>query len=115
LDTLFEKTVFLSDIFKEINEEDLLILSEEIRFKKDISSGLKTFIDGAIIWPLSADKQHDRVYIYYDEDSTDNKRITDIPADTPCYILPLKSVEEFKDHFPEKSFEILKYIDDNEI
>jgi AAA family ATP:ADP antiporter len=115
MELLFEKTVFLSDIFKGINEEDLLILSEEIRFKKDISSGLKTFTGGSVIWPLSADKQHDKGYIYYNEDITDNNMITDIASDTPCYVLSLKSVEEFNDHFPDKSFEILKYIDDHEI
>lgn len=115
MELLFEKTVFLSDIFEGIYEEDLLILSEEIRLKKDISSGLKTFTGGSVIWTLSADKQHDKVYIYYNEDITDNNSITGFAQNTPCYVLSLKSVEEFIDHFPDKSFEILKYIDDNEI
>ncbi len=115
IELLFNKVVFLSDFFKGINEEDLLSLAEDIRVIKNIGSALATFAEGCIIWPLSEGEQYQKAYIYYDADITGNNSISGIAEDTSCYMLSLKSVEEFNDQFPDRSFEILKYIDDNEI
>ena len=37
-----------------------------------------------------------------------------ISNDLSYYVLPLEAIEDYHFHFPEKSFEILKYIENHE-
>jgi hypothetical protein len=92
-----------------------LFLSGDIKYVKDFQTGLPKFSDGSIIWPLSSDKPGEKAFIYYTEElkETTNEKLRD-GDNTSYYILPLNAVDEFSYQFPERSFEIFKYIDNIE-
>ena len=111
---LFEKVKFLSDRFPAIPGEDLLQMATEITYAKNSESGFPSFPDGCIIWSLSDEGTVIKTLIFYaDQVKGNDSKIMDIGGNA-FYILPLSSVEGFHYQNPEKSFEILKYIDNNE-
>jgi ATP:ADP antiporter, AAA family len=113
-DLLFEKVQFLSDCLKGIPEEELLFMAGAMKYVQNIQAGFPLFPGGSIIWSISTDKPGNDVSIQYNEKMntfSDKYRETD---NTSFYILPLSVVEEYIYQFPEKSLEILKFIDINE-
>jgi AAA family ATP:ADP antiporter len=111
---LFEKVLFLSKYFGGIPEDELLPLANEVRFVEDPVSELQGTSEGFIIWSLSGDENVNEVFVMYNGeiDKIIGQRYSG--RDVLFYILPLNSVEEYHFQFPDKSFEILEYIDNNE-
>ncbi|HLN20509.1 MAG TPA: Npt1/Npt2 family nucleotide transporter [Bacteroidales bacterium] len=105
---LYEKIDFLLKCFPGIPEEELLVISEKMVFTKDFGSG-SVPADDCILWPLG--KSEDKPYIFYSRSAT---QLKNLPSAESFYYLSLNSVEEFSNHFPERSVEILKYIEMNE-
>jgi ATP:ADP antiporter, AAA family len=111
---IFEKVLFLSKWFKGIKEEELLQLAGAMKYVKNIETEAPQFSGFLMVWPLSVEKVVPEVYILYDgEIDKISRKYTDTIY-PPFYFLPLSAVEEFHLQFPDKSPEILKYIDINE-
>ncbi len=113
-DLLFEKNLFMVNIFPGISEEDLLPLSGAITCNKAINSSNDASKSEAIIWPLPGDNKVGEVVISLNGKHVE-KQIKSQPNDVASYyVLPLAAVEDYLNHYPEYSAEILKYIDNNE-
>ena len=110
---LFEKTVS-SSLFPGIPEDKLLFLARTISYIKKFTAEFKSNPQGTILWSFqSALKVPQTVKIVYDDSQASN--IFSESADISYfYTLDLVAVEEFDFLFPEYSFKIFKYIDDNE-
>jgi ATP:ADP antiporter, AAA family len=111
---LFDKVSFLANHFRGIPEEELLILAGAMKYIKDSQKELSILPDNSILWSLSEEKQLNGAFVHFtDQVNARGQKFQDKDT-TSCYILPLGAVEEFHYQFPDKSFEILKYIDINE-
>ena len=111
---LFEKVKFLSNRFPGISGEDLIQMAEELNYIKNREKGFPSFPDGFIQWTLSDEGSAIKTSINYNDQTGGNEYKIGEIEDASFYILPLSSVEGFHYQNPEKSFEILKYIDNNE-
>jgi AAA family ATP:ADP antiporter len=111
---LYEKIRFLSNCFSGIPEEELLSLAATMKYAENLHTILPLFSHGCLVWPLSDDKPGDEVYIHYNDQLKGDGDKFHGRNFTSFYILPFDSVEEFHYHFPDKSFEIFKYIDNKE-
>lgn len=85
-----------------------------MKYANDSNSGLTLFPDGSIIWSLSADKKYNEVNVIYNQQMEGPGGKFQSRDNTSYYFLPLNAVEDYHYQFPDKSFEILKYIDKNE-
>jgi AAA family ATP:ADP antiporter len=110
---LFEKIKFLADYFKGIPEDDLLALAGSMTLVKDFKSEIQSFPEGYIMWPLSGKDQGSSVYIQYNEPMHINDTNFMPVENTSYYIIPLNTLEEYQNHYPERSFEIIKNIESN--
>jgi ATP/ADP translocase len=111
---LFEKVEFLSRYFGGISEDELLSLAREMKHIKDFDGEYFASSGDYIIWTLYGDEKQNEVHVVY---SGESDRLTlkyQEEQHISFYYLPLNAVEEFHFQFPDKSFEILKYIDDHE-
>ncbi len=110
---IYEKVKFLSECFSGLEEEDLLVPSESLRYLEDIKSADLNAEGGYVLWPVRAGKPGKGVKII--DDSLESKRPESLGDDYDfLYLLSLDSVGEYHFRFPEKSFEIMKYIEMNE-
>jgi AAA family ATP:ADP antiporter len=103
---LFEKVKFLSSLFKDIPEDDLLFLAGSVRYfsKTDFTS--LTEMPDSILWNLSTDLSITNINEYIKNQS--------ISADSFFYILPITTIEDFRKTYPENAFEVLNYLDKQE-
>jgi len=112
---LFKKVLFLSECFGIIQEDDLLSLAAAMKYIKNFEteSGL-LLNEGCIIWQLSGEKTGNEVRIF-NNDNIDRLTLkSQISNNLSYYVLPLTAIEDYHFQFPEKSFEILKYIENHE-
>ena len=107
---VFEKMLFLKNCFKNVPEENLMVLSKPMTFINNPGTGSFESKD-CIVWPLKGNKDSNDVFIHYD--NNDKEKFKKV-AGASYYFLPLADVEEFHSHYPETSNEILTYIDKNE-
>jgi hypothetical protein len=113
-DLLFEKNLFMVNMFSGISEEELLPLSGAITCIKDLNISQDSIKDRGIIWPLLKDKKAGEVIVRLNGKQV-QRQIKSMGEDViSYYVLPLTAVEDYLNHFPEHSYEILKYIDNNE-
>jgi hypothetical protein len=114
MELLYEKTNFLSTLFPEIPEDKLLFLARDIKYMKNFREGFSFYPGGLIMWVVRSDlKIPDLVKVLF-EDNREFNSISLTYENSFVYLLPLKTIEEFHYLFPEHSFAVLKYIDDNE-
>lgn len=106
---VFEKIQFLTKCFAEVPAHELILLSETMVYVADVKSGFSASGD-CIIWPLPKQDNGNEVYIHHQK-AQDHFYTPD--GNSRCYFLPLSSVVEFRNHFPERSAEIINYIDKN--
>ena len=111
---IWEKTSFLSACFKGIPEEELLHLSGEMKFFRDSGEGNPSLYNDCIIWSLEGGKQGAGATVFYDGQVKNTERKLLSEDYIAYYSLSLEAVEEYLNHFPERSSKILKYIDNNE-
>jgi ATP:ADP antiporter, AAA family len=111
---LFEKVDFLSGYFVENSEDELLSLACEMKYIKDLDGESLSSSENFIIWTLNGDNRVNEVHVVYQGESDNLIQKYQGKQDLSFYFLPLSVVEEFHFQFPDKSFEILKYIDNNE-
>jgi hypothetical protein len=112
---LFKKVLFLSECFGVIPEDDLLSLAGIMKYVKNFETEAGFLLkESYIIWSLSNEKTGNEVHIF-NNDNIDRQTLNyQISNDLSCYVLPLAAIEDYHFHFPEKSFEILKYIENHE-
>jgi AAA family ATP:ADP antiporter len=113
-DLLFEKNLFLTNIFSAISEEDLLPLSSSMIYSKAFNVTDDTFNERCIIWSLLQDVKAGEVIIRLTGKHEDRKSRVQSAWNNSFYMLPLSAVEDYLNRYPENSDEILKYIDNNE-
>lgn len=111
---LFEKVQFLSKIFGVIAEDELLSLASEMKYIKSFDRESLVPLEGCIIWPLYDDNGSNEVHVVYNGEIDRLIRKYQHGHDLSFYFLPLGAVEEYHFQSPDKSFEILKYIDNNQ-
>jgi AAA family ATP:ADP antiporter len=109
---LYEKTLFLKRCFKEIREEKLLHLAEMMNYVASLSSATEIMDDDIIIWPLSEAQTLGKVYLHYGHEIPGSRHENITGNDSACYVLALKAVETFMDHFPDISSNILGYLEE---
>jgi ATP:ADP antiporter, AAA family len=113
-DFLFEKVQSLSRYFGINTEDELLSLAGEMKYIKNFGSESQVFSDGFIIWPLTGFNAIREVYVVYNGETERFIRKYQGVQDLAFYLLPFNAVEEYHFQFPDRSFEILNYIDLNE-
>ncbi len=113
-DLLYEKTQFLKTCFKSVPEEKLLLLAESVNYGESLHSAPGIRNNDIIIWTLPSDKSNSRTYIYYEGEMHGKAPDLISDSDTAYYVMAVKAVDEFTDHFPEVSSDVLEYLEDNE-
>jgi hypothetical protein len=111
---LFEKMQFLSKIFGVIAEDEMLSLAGELKFIKSFDREYFLSSERCIIWPVFGDKESNEVHVVFEGEIERLIRKYESGHNLSFYFLPFSAVEEFHFQFPEKSFEVLRYIDINE-
>jgi AAA family ATP:ADP antiporter len=113
MEYLFEKVNFLSEHFDSIDEDDLLTLAYEMKYIKKVIQGSFDFPGGLIVWLFSGDGKKVDVHILLDG-AIEKLFNAENGENVSFYYLPVAAVEQYHFQSPEKSEEILKFIDDNE-
>jgi ATP/ADP translocase len=109
---LYEKTIFLSEHLKNIPEEDLLPLAGTMIFTGSLNDLTTVLPAGCIIWPLDGSDQVKDAFVTYDRERED--LLNNFNEKIPYYILTFDSIGEYQSQYPERSSEILTYINKNE-
>jgi AAA family ATP:ADP antiporter len=111
---LYEKVKFLSNFFVGIPEDDLLPLALGIIHLNNFDNESMKHSEGSVLWVSTGEQENYDVHVFYSGESENligkymNRQNADI------YLLPFHTVEEYHFQFPDKSNNILKFIDDNE-
>lgn len=109
----FEKIKFLSSLFSSIPEDELMFLAGRLKYVSNLTEKAPLYTEGSVNWILSGENTADMVIINHPDEPAEAR--TDTTSDGKrYYALELKDIEAFHHQFPERAFEILKYIDDNE-
>ena len=113
-DLAYSKALFLSSCFEEINEDDLLSLANEIIHIPKENQAIETEDTGFIGWLFKMDNSGYDFKILYENFDRElmKKELND--EFSFIYLLPFKAIDSFSFQYPEYSWKIMKYIDDNE-
>jgi len=111
---LIEKVRFLKSCFSEIQEEDLLCLAVKLLFIANVKDEIASLQGGNILWLMSEENPIPMVYVVHEGTDLKIKGFNLKTHGTFAYILPFSAIEEFHFQYPERSYEIFKYIDNNE-
>lgn len=112
---LMEKVRFLSYLFNNIPEDELLYPAGSMKFIKDLS--VETIPDNQsyILWNTCSDFSETRVFTLIGESTSGNNDRYLSSDDAYFYLLPLNILEDFRNMYPERSFEIYNYLNSHEI
>ena len=83
-------------------------------FKKASDFIQETSQEACLIWPLAKENEPEEVLVNLDGRIDSLQKKLKNKVNSSLYVLPISAVEDYLNHFPENSFEILKYIDNNE-
>jgi hypothetical protein len=101
---VFNKVIFLAGHLKGIPERQLLSLSGNLVFAREyLGTPLQ---QDCIIWPVRGTGQHAYIQYSIQKDFTGTRP----GSNEPCYFLSLSSLEEFSNHHPGYTAEIMEYI-----
>jgi ATP:ADP antiporter, AAA family len=107
---LFEKTVFLSEFFPAIREDELLILSEHLSPAGSKNTNPLPGSGGYMLFSRNSTTGLLNTTIFNDEIVTSNW-LSGAGNNMIGYILPLFRIDDFCSHYPERTFGIYKQID----
>jgi ATP:ADP antiporter, AAA family len=114
-DLLFEKNLFMTNIFPGISEEELLPLAGSLISSKSVNVTEDIFNDRCIIWSILPDnKPGGEIIVILNGKNGELQGRFQPAALNSFYLLPISAVEDYLNRFPSNSDEILKYIDNNE-
>jgi hypothetical protein len=110
-DLLYEKTRFLSGFMPGIAEEELAFPARKMLFGKDLKMMPESANNGYIVWGVEEGSKNDIAMISYSQgwDHAADK-LTDKEFES-FYVLPLKALEEFLDHYPDNTHEFMNFIE----
>jgi AAA family ATP:ADP antiporter len=110
---LYEKVRFLSECFPGLSKEDLLLPAETMKHVKDVQSADLDLPGGYILWQVHSGKPGKEVRITSEPLGTKETKTFRDSCDF-LYLLPLNTIKEYNFRFPEKSQEIMEYIESKE-
>jgi ATP:ADP antiporter, AAA family len=106
---IYEKVRFLSKYFKEINEENLIFLAEAMIYTENINETVLPANGGYVVWS----GEPENVEIIHESQGSPAGKLQQ-EKERQFHILPLDSVEEYHNQFPEQAYNILNFIEINE-
>jgi hypothetical protein len=110
---LFEKVKFLSGLFKEIPEDELIFLAGLMRYSDASDFRATGDHPDSIIWNLRSDYSVAGVSSVFESKLSEHS-VKEIPEDSFFYIISVTALEEFRKMYPENSFEVFNYLDKQE-
>ena len=110
---IFDKVLFLNKLLNSAAEDELISLASEMRFEKRLDYDSLELSDEFIIWHLNDDETV-KAEVCYDEGNKNRSGKKTGILNSPVYILKMTSIEQYLFQFPDRSFEIIKYIENNE-
>lgn len=112
---ILDKTRFLASLFPKIHEEELLFLATRMSYLRNDQAGIFSQPSGTVLWSFSDGTREFRTFVNFNESTDMSSVIRDLRTSFSfCYLLPLNAVREFHFLYPDSSWDIFKYIDDNE-
>ena len=108
---LYEKVQFLTTLFKDIPEDELLLLAGSIQSYSIDEFRTKNEIPDSIMWILLPDFSIADVSTVFEGDLSEFNENKSVTAVSFVYLLPLTGLEDFRKNYPENSFEIYNYLD----
>jgi len=111
---LYEKIKFLSMYFKEIAEDDLLPLAKGMKYFTNTNAQPPERFEKSILWIGSSQKEYSDIHVLYGGEGGTLPEIFRNNQNADIYFLPLKTIEDYNFQFPDNSYNILHFIDDNE-
>jgi len=114
MDYLFEKVNFLTGYLGGIDEDDLLILASEMKYRKEVMPVTFDFQGGVIVWLFSGADGHADVHVLLDGGIERLFNGRGHEKGVSFYFLPVAAVEQYYFQSPGKAVEILKFIDNSE-
>ena len=111
---LFEKVQLLSKYFEGIPEDDLLLLASGIKFISNFDAESLKHTEDSILWISDRGNKSYEVHVLHSGETETLIRKYHDSQNVIYYYLPLNIVEEYHFQFPDKSSDILKFIDNNE-
>jgi len=108
---MFGKTMFFSEVFPGSSPEDLLLPAGQLEWIREMPSEGFDVPGGFVLWKIVTGKPSKDVMI----GSPGKKKIETFSKGSDfLYLLPLNTIKDYNFRFPEKSGEILEYIEINE-
>jgi hypothetical protein len=107
----FMKIRFLKGYFKEITEEELISLAAAMKYFKKLNPEMISNAGDCILWSVSGKIPGERVILYGAEQSGKQYKNYFEKNNFSFYILELREIDVFLNHFPDRSAEILKFIE----
>lgn len=111
---LYEKIKFLSLYFKGITEDDLLPLAKGMRYLTNTNAGPIEHFGGCILWISFSQKDYFNVHVFYGGEAGNLTEMNRNNQEKDIYLLPFITIEDYHFHYPDNSYNILQFIDDNE-
>jgi ATP:ADP antiporter, AAA family len=111
---IFDKVLFLGKVFTNVAEDELLSLAAEMRFENRFDPSAVELTHDYIIWHLSETGENVRAEVCYDGGFENKSGEKAREMDSPVYILTMASIEQYLFQFPDRSFEIIEYIENHE-
>jgi hypothetical protein len=113
-ESLFEKIEFLSDHFKGIIEDELLMLAKNLGFYSDIKTFMSALPDGYILWSLTGNGSSQAARILYSDSMDEVFDKVNGGERKSIYVLSFRALDEFLYQFPDNEDIILTYLENNE-
>ena len=108
---IYERTRFLSSVFLNISEEELLQLAEALSCTRDFPSPEFNENRTFILWASGKGNEGITTWILHSDNIVTVKERCTEPEFRYYYLLSIDDIEEFESMFPERSFEIYTYMD----
>lgn len=110
-DLLYEKSDFLSRLFSDFNDEELLFLAGKMIYNDNKDPEFLTQIENSVVWETAGEKPSFRASVIHEKPDGAVFKTGSGVSDSFLYVLRLESVEQFSHYYPESSYTLLKYID----
>lgn len=110
----FDKVLFLNKVFISVPEDELLSLASEMRYENKPDYASRELSKDFIIWHLSDTNEVLRAEVCFDAGTENKSPEETVVRNTPVYILTFAAIEQYLFLFPDRSFEIIKYIENHE-
>jgi len=107
---IFEKAKFLSSLFNGIQKDELVLLACYIKYYNTTDFALLRETPDSILWKLQADFSIVDVSTVFQNNFAEFSE-KNVSSDGFYYLLPFKAVEDFRNLYPEDSFEVFNYLD----